>query len=59
MYLIPCLYKLKQMHILYLELGIISWRLNPDNWENDENLKKIREARGYSYMVCLYSLTLQ
>ena len=45
------------MHILYLELGIISWRLNPDNWENDENLKKIREARGYSYMVCLYSLT--
>ncbi|KXG38491.1 hypothetical protein SORBI_3001G243100 [Sorghum bicolor] len=35
------------------ELGIISWRLNPDNWENDENLKKIREARGYSYMdIC-------
>jgi len=35
------------------ELGIVSWRLNPDNWENDENLKKIREARGYSYMdIC-------
>ncbi|CAN6299363.1 unnamed protein product [Urochloa humidicola] len=35
------------------ELGIISWRLNPDNWEKDENLKKIREARGYSYMdIC-------
>ncbi|KAL6641104.1 hypothetical protein ACP70R_019285 [Stipagrostis hirtigluma subsp. patula] len=35
------------------ELGIISWRLNPDNWENDENLKKIREARGYSYVdIC-------
>jgi hypothetical protein len=34
------------------ELGILSWRLNPDDWENDENLKKIREARGYSYVVC-------
>ncbi|KAF8722872.1 hypothetical protein HU200_022006 [Digitaria exilis] len=35
------------------ELGIISWRLNPDNWEKDENLKKIREARGYTYMdIC-------
>nr|CAB3494656.1 unnamed protein product [Digitaria exilis] len=33
--------------------GIISWRLNPDNWEKDENLKKIREARGYTYMdIC-------
>ncbi|RLN39112.1 heat stress transcription factor A-2d-like [Panicum miliaceum] len=35
------------------ELGILSWRLNADGWENDENLKKIREARGYSYMdIC-------
>ncbi|PWZ56096.1 Heat stress transcription factor A-2d [Zea mays] len=35
------------------ELGILSWRLNADDWENDENLKKIREARGYSYMdIC-------
>lgn len=33
------------------ELGILSWRLNADDWENDENLKKIRGARGYSYMV--------
>ncbi|CAL9190274.1 unnamed protein product [Musa hybrid cultivar] len=31
------------------ELGIVSWRLNPDDYENDEDLKKIREARGYSY----------
>ncbi|CAD6343412.1 unnamed protein product [Miscanthus lutarioriparius] len=35
------------------ELGILSWRLNAGDWENDENLKKIREARGYSYMdIC-------
>ncbi|CAN6307923.1 unnamed protein product [Urochloa humidicola] len=35
------------------ELGILSWRLNADDWEKDENLKKIREARGYSYMdIC-------
>ncbi|RWW62464.1 hypothetical protein BHE74_00030396 [Ensete ventricosum] len=31
------------------ELGIVSWRLNPDDYENDEDLKKICEARGYSY----------
>jgi hypothetical protein len=50
--------KLKSLHLLYLELGIISWRLNPDNWEKDENLKKIREARGYSYMVCALRLAM-
>lgn len=32
------------------ELGVLSWRLDADNYENDEELKKIREARGYSYM---------
>ncbi|KAM0936597.1 putative oxidoreductase [Dioscorea sansibarensis] len=32
------------------ELGVVSWHLNnPDNYEVDEDLKKIREARGYSY----------
>ncbi|KAG6480814.1 hypothetical protein ZIOFF_057401 [Zingiber officinale] len=37
----------------FLELGIVSWRLNPDDYENDEDLKRIREARGYSYMdIC-------
>lgn len=36
------------------ELGILSWRLDSDNYENDENLKKIREARGYSYVVWFY-----
>ncbi|KAF8369493.1 hypothetical protein HHK36_012698 [Tetracentron sinense] len=34
------------------ELGVLSWRLDADNYETDEELKKIREARGYSYMVC-------
>ncbi|MBA0555511.1 hypothetical protein Golob_025684 [Gossypium lobatum] len=32
------------------ELGVLSWRLDADNYENDEELKKIREERGYSYM---------
>ncbi|CAA6658506.1 unnamed protein product [Spirodela intermedia] len=36
-----------------LELGVVSWRLNADAYETDENLRKIREARGYSYMdIC-------
>ncbi|KAK8949066.1 1,2-dihydroxy-3-keto-5-methylthiopentene dioxygenase 2 [Platanthera zijinensis] len=35
------------------ELGVLSWRLNADDYENDEALKKIREARGYSYLdIC-------
>ncbi|KAL2242678.1 UNVERIFIED_CONTAM: 1,2-dihydroxy-3-keto-5-methylthiopentene dioxygenase 3 [Sesamum indicum] len=32
------------------ELGVLSWRLDADNYETDPGLKKIREARGYSYM---------
>ncbi|KAK9676546.1 hypothetical protein RND81_11G084400 [Saponaria officinalis] len=32
------------------ELGVTSWRLDADNYETDEELKKIRKARGYSYM---------
>ncbi|KAE8677658.1 1,2-dihydroxy-3-keto-5-methylthiopentene dioxygenase 2 [Hibiscus syriacus] len=32
------------------ELGVLSWRLDADNYENGEELKKIREERGYSYM---------
>lgn len=31
------------------ELGFLSWRLDADNYENDGELKKIREERGYSY----------
>ncbi|KAK8962324.1 1,2-dihydroxy-3-keto-5-methylthiopentene dioxygenase 2 [Platanthera guangdongensis] len=35
------------------ELGVISWRLNADDYENDDALKKIREARDYTYMdIC-------
>ncbi|KAM0897823.1 hypothetical protein ACQ4PT_022291 [Festuca glaucescens] len=35
------------------ELDVVCWRLNADDWERDENLKKIREARGYSYVdIC-------
>ncbi|CAM8887442.1 unnamed protein product [Rhodiola kirilowii] len=30
-------------------LGVLSWRLDADNYETDEELKKIREDRGYSY----------
>ncbi|KAL9842077.1 putative acireductone dioxygenase (Fe(2+)-requiring) [Arabidopsis thaliana] len=32
------------------ELGVLCWRLDADNYETDEELKKIRESRGYSYM---------
>lgn len=32
------------------KLGVLSWRLDADNYETDEELKKIRETRGYSYM---------
>ncbi|KAJ6903525.1 hypothetical protein NC651_020876 [Populus alba x Populus x berolinensis] len=35
------------------ELGVLYWRLNPANYENDEELKKIREDRGYNYMDLL------
>ncbi|GLT61551.1 hypothetical protein SLA2020_342500 [Shorea laevis] len=35
------------------ELGVLYWHLNPENYENDEELQKIREDRGYSYMDLL------
>ncbi|KAL7210139.1 hypothetical protein ACSBR1_031656 [Camellia fascicularis] len=31
------------------DLGVLYWHLNPKHYENDEELKKIREDRGYSY----------
>lgn len=35
------------------ELGVLSFRLDASNYQTDENLKKIREARGYSYFdIC-------
>lgn len=35
----------------FAELGVLSWRLDADNYETDEKLKEIRESRGYSYTV--------
>ncbi|GAB2210227.1 hypothetical protein Droror1_Dr00015487 [Drosera rotundifolia] len=32
------------------ELGVLSWRLDADNYETDQELEKIRKDRGYSYM---------
>ncbi|XP_043696137.1 1,2-dihydroxy-3-keto-5-methylthiopentene dioxygenase 1-like [Telopea speciosissima] len=32
------------------ELGVLYWRLNPKNYENDEELRNIRESRGYNYI---------
>ncbi|KAK9841511.1 hypothetical protein WJX74_007032 [Apatococcus lobatus] len=31
------------------ELGVLSWKLDADNHENDPKLEAIRKARGYSY----------
>lgn len=36
----------------FAELGVLSWKLDADNYETDAELKKIREDRGYSYVVC-------
>lgn len=38
------------------ELGVLYWKLNPNDYENDQELKNIREARGYNYMVLLISI---
>ncbi|XP_068644168.1 acireductone dioxygenase 1 [Aristolochia californica] len=35
------------------ELGVLYWRLDPKNYENDEELQKIRDAKGYNYMDLL------
>lgn len=40
------------------EIGVLYWKLNPKEYENDEELKKIRESRGYSYMVFVFVLYL-
>lgn len=34
-------------------IGVLYWKLNPNDYENDEELKKIRQSRGYSYMDLL------
>lgn len=33
------------------ELGVLSWKLDADKYENDPKLEAIRKARGYSYQV--------
>ncbi|KAK9160854.1 hypothetical protein Syun_007195 [Stephania yunnanensis] len=35
------------------EIGVMYWKLNPSDYDNDEELKKIRESRGYNYMDLL------
>lgn len=35
---------------------MLYWTLNPNDYEKDEELQKIREARGYKCMVHVYLL---
>ena len=35
------------------ELGVLYWKLNPTIYENDQELTKIRQDRGYNYMDLL------
>ncbi|CAH8348860.1 unnamed protein product [Eruca vesicaria subsp. sativa] len=35
------------------DLGVLYWNLNPDNYEHDSELGKIRDERGYDYMDLL------
>ncbi|XP_057771554.1 acireductone dioxygenase 1-like [Salvia miltiorrhiza] len=35
------------------DLGVLYWNLDPDRYENDPELNKIRQERGYSYMDML------
>ncbi|KAL2923140.1 1 2-dihydroxy-3-keto-5-methylthiopentene dioxygenase 1 [Bienertia sinuspersici] len=35
------------------EIGVLYWKLNAKDYENDPELKKIREERGYNYMVLI------
>ncbi|CAM8911790.1 unnamed protein product [Rhodiola kirilowii] len=35
------------------DLGVLYWKLNPMNYENDAGLQKLREDRGYNYMDML------
>lgn len=40
------------------EIGVLYWKLNAKNYENDPELEKIREERGYNYFVSfLYLFT--
>ncbi|KAG6432283.1 hypothetical protein SASPL_103858 [Salvia splendens] len=35
------------------DLGVLYWNLDPNKYENDPDLNKIRQDRGYSYMDML------
>lgn len=45
-------------HVNITELGVLSWKLDADNHETDPELKKIREERGYNYMVSYNNVSL-
>jgi 1,2-dihydroxy-3-keto-5-methylthiopentene dioxygenase len=32
-------------------LGVLSWKLDADKWENDPKLEAIRKVHNYSYTV--------
>lgn len=37
--------------VLIEEIGVLHWKLNAKDYENDPELEKIRNERGYNYMV--------
>ena len=37
------------------EIGVLHWKLNAKDYENDPELRKIREERAYNYMVSFVS----
>ncbi|MED6119877.1 hypothetical protein PIB30_015828 [Stylosanthes scabra] len=41
------------------ELGVLSWRLDADKHQTDPELKKIREERGYTYMLPNYEAKIK
>ena len=36
---------------LIADIGVLYWKLDAKNYENDPELNKIREERGYNYFV--------
>jgi hypothetical protein len=40
--------------VIFAELGAVYWKLNRNDYDNNQELSKIREARGYGYMLILY-----
>lgn len=36
------------------ELGVLSWRLDADNYEHDPKLEAIKKVRNYSYTVSVH-----